>query len=95
MAVISMSRPPRSAAEREPPAYEIEKGVPLPPRIRNREANRSKYPFTRMQVGDSFFVRGRQAMNRIRTAASWAAARHGMKFSCHKMDGGIRVWRTK
>jgi hypothetical protein len=75
------------------PGYAIEPGVPMP--ASGSRGRRSKYPFTRMRVGDSFLVRDTVSMIRIRTAASWAGTRHHMKFSCLKVEGGMRVWRTK
>jgi hypothetical protein len=94
-AFASMADPGRArvANDIESSPYRVEKGIPLPPR-KTSGSYRSKYPFTRMAIGDSFVVAD-SATAKIRTAASWAAIRHGMKFSCRKTDDGIRVWRTR
>ncbi len=65
----------------------IEKGIPLP-----RRGVAPKYPFAKLEVGDSFFVPGRttNSFGGIMTAA---AKRTGYGFQSRKTDGGIRVWR--
>ena len=62
----------------------IDKNVPLP----------ARFPFDKMEVGDSFVITTK------RQTASVAARRygdkHGMKFVTRQMpDGTIRCWRTK
>ncbi len=36
--------------------FEIEKGLPIPAYIRGNGLKGSKYPFAKMEIGDSFFV---------------------------------------
>lgn len=73
----------------------IEKGVAL-------IGPRRKYPFEKMEVGDSFFVPNvpsrslRKDYARITAAVSGA---HKMfrdqRFATRRVDGGVRVWRTQ
>lgn len=85
-------------------AFEIEKGVPIPPPI----ASRQRYRFSEMAVGDSFFIpypAGQKALvsngrDRLLTAVTNAAAkphpdRIGWKFDTRPVDGGVRCWRIK
>lgn len=69
-------------------AYEIEKGIKLPPSTRRRT---SKYPWDQMKVGDSFFVPGKP--KGLYTAAS----NHGVKIAVRPEkkgnQEGVRVWR--
>lgn len=71
--------------------FEIEKGVPIP-----EITHASKYPFEKMEVGDSFFVEGDEAKNRLYSSASVYSKRHGgkTKFVVRGVDGGARCWRT-
>ena len=66
---------------------EIEKNLPPP-------AERVKYPFKQMDVGDSFHVEG--VNMQVMLNANYKAGKQlGMKFIARKDDNGIRVWRTK
>lgn len=67
----------------------IESTVPLPD-----DRPRLKYPFDDMQVGDSFLITDAGMVKNARSAAWMYSKRHRMKFSCRKVDGGWRVWRT-
>jgi len=64
--------------------FKIEKGVPVP-------SFESKYPFSKMEIGDSFFAK------KISLAGSitCAEARLGYKFKQKFIDGGTRVWRVE
>ena len=64
----------------------IEKGVPMPDRS-------LKYPWLRMEIGDSFFVVTR-AIHGIASVASYTGKRYNRTFTCRAQDGGVRVWRT-
>ena len=66
----------------------IEKSVPIPegktkPRI---------YPFSTMELGDSFFVKNGTS---ARAAASHYSAGTDRKFTTRKEGEGYRVWRVK
>ena len=53
-----------------------------------------KYPWRKMEVGDSFFVSS-ETMNLKRASTyAWDASRRtGRKFACRRQDDGIRIWR--
>lgn len=63
----------------------IDKKIPIPT---DGRTGMMKYPWERMEVGDSFFVPGRP---RCGLAVPKSVA--GRKFTRRKTDGGMRVWR--
>lgn len=65
----------------------IEKGVPVPP----RKYRTRVYPFSDMEVGDSFKLDDRKKS--VECAASYYGRRNGKKFACRKDGDGVRVWR--
>jgi len=67
----------------------VESSVPLPD-----DRQRLKYPFDDMDVGDSFLLTDPSMVKNARSAAWMYSRRHGMKFSCRKVEDGWRVWRT-
>ena len=77
--------------------YEIEKNVPIPkPQVVGRP---SKYPFEKMDVGDSFFVENQkhESVYKLSVTISQATRRSrlkGKRFTVRQLDGGVRVWRT-
>jgi hypothetical protein len=68
---------------------QIESHVPPP-----ESHARVKYPFHEMTVGDSFLIEEPWMVKNARSAAWMHSKRHGWKFSCRKVEGGWRVWRT-
>jgi hypothetical protein len=77
-------------------AYAVEKNIPIPELATLQVVI---YPWTDMEVGDSFLVplEGRtpkQIRDRVAPAASKDAARHNRKYTLRSVCGGIRVWRT-
>lgn len=65
---------------------EIEKGIELPQR----------FPFSKMEVGDSFAVPADIKKTIISTSASVYGRRNGKKFSVRKDAlGQLRCWRVK
>lgn len=70
----------------------IDKGVPVPP----SNVSRRKYPFDAMEVGDSFFVAGRQ--HKVYGAINWHTKHSNKRFTTRKVVengvAGIRVWRV-
>lgn len=66
--------------------FKVEKGVPLPP-------PRAIYPWSEMEVGDSFFVDDPRMRDLVRRAAAWERRRSGKRFTVRKVRGGLRVWR--
>ena len=74
-------------------AYEIEKDQVIPATIQNL-GRRERYPWSKMEVGDSFFVTDGNRQ-RIAGAASHAARRLGRKYVVRSVDGGVRAWRSE
>jgi hypothetical protein len=75
--------------EAEAPQFVIESDVPIQSRTKQ-----CKYPFAKLEVGDSFFVPGIK-MSVLSSAASGARKRTGFKFTTRTVDGGVRTWRTE
>ena len=61
----------------------IEKGIQIP------SHGNTLYPFSEMQVGDSFACKKAN----VRSIASLQAKKLGMKFTVRKQPEGYRVWR--
>lgn len=60
---------------------------------------RSRYPFRKMEVGDSFLVKcdegDRVKISKRVSASMFAAAKRcKMKFSLRSVTDGVRVWRV-
>ena len=76
--------------------FVIEQNIP----ITSAPRKEPKYPFTLLEIGDSFFVPAAAAdFHRIRQDVANAAHRQRKFFQTgvyctRKADGGIRVWRT-
>ena len=68
--------------------YTIEKNVKIPSHV----TGRMKYPWSEMEIGDSFFIEGKHTRN-ITGAAQNYGSHHNIKFTCRTVDGGVRVWR--
>jgi hypothetical protein len=67
--------------------FPVEKGVPIP-------LGRDKYPWERLDVGDSFFVPGK-TLRSLATQTSYAGKRFGRRFRIRLVDGGVRIWRIE
>lgn len=66
--------------------YQIEKNIPVA----------GKYPFEKMEVGDSFYVEGdKKAKANLRMAAFTYRKNANVKFATKSDDKGIRIWRTE
>jgi hypothetical protein len=71
----------------------IEKNIPLPP----KETRQTKYPYARMEVGDSFFVAQTQASkDSVYSSIQWAQRKLRFKFivRADNDNAGVRVWRV-
>lgn len=75
--------------QRPAAAYEfpVERGVPVP-----KTRTLRRYPFSLLDVGDSFFVPGGNVLH-MRSCAGWHQ-RKGKRFTVRAADGGARVWRV-
>jgi hypothetical protein len=75
----------------------IDKGVPMPQHM----GRRRKYPWTEMEVGDSFHAgETRKEAERVRSSASYFVKRNPalkMKFAVCRTDDGteFRCWRIE
>lgn len=69
---------------------DIEKGVPMPNFL---GGTGYRYPWSKMEVGDSFFVTDRTSTSVSGSATAAAKRGHG-KFRCRTVEGGVRVWRV-
>jgi hypothetical protein len=73
----------------------IEKGIPVP------ERSNIKYPWGRMEVGDSFFVKCEYSKIKHHSVNGsmyyWKKRnkKDDWKFTVRRVDGGIRAWRIK
>ena len=72
----------------------IEKNVPVPALV---SLGPKKYPFSDMDVGDSFFWKYEKgkAKKSIRNAAYMHGKRYGKTFVSRSEPSGVRVWRTE
>lgn len=70
---------------------QIETGVPLP------ISGVAKFPFDRMQIGDSILVEvGQVKPSQLTTLASAANQRYApKKFTARRQPNGYRIWRIE
>lgn len=70
----------------------LDTNVPLPTVVS------FKYPFDDMNIGDSFFVPGTEAIRKLRGAASYHARKSSAKYSVRTTEEGdnvgARCWRV-
>ena len=71
--------------------FEIEKNVPA---SNDHIGAPARYPFSSMEIGDSFFVPGVTAATMSHRSLYWAR-KLKFKFKVRTVDGGCRVWRTE
>ena len=69
--------------------YKIEKGFPVPDTRGMR-----KYPWRKLEVGDSFFVAGGTTALVSPSASGFSKRNPGLQFTCMQVEGGVRVWRV-
>ena len=81
--------------------FEIEKGVEMPP-PRERCRLERTFPFSDMQVGDSFLVpceNDEKMLRKLQQQAMRTAQKYvkknGWKFTSRISIKGVRVWRTE
>jgi len=70
----------------------IDKNVPIPPPVSS-----GKYPFKRMDIGDSFFIPlcKTRPEESLRCSIYNCAKRARMKVTMRKVTGGYRCWRIQ
>lgn len=75
--------------------FTIEKNIPI------TERKTHEYPFTNMEIDDSFLVNAegekaiRTLAKQLSSHASQAGKTNQMKFSIRSVDEGVRCWRTE
>lgn len=72
--------------------FEIDKNIPIPT---VRRGGYLIYPFSEMEVGDSFFVDDLGKGTALRNAACNYARRHGKRFTVQAEKDGLRCWRIE
>lgn len=70
----------------------IDKNIPIPYK---HYLGGSKYPFHKLEVGDSFLLPDSIGAKAFRTSATQYGKRHNMKFLTRKVENGVRIWRTE
>lgn len=75
----------------------IEKGIPMPEKTHS--GRQGKYPFRKLEVGESFFVDGEKEGWRAYGAARQMNYRtfknNGLLFEARREGKGYRIWRTR
>jgi len=72
---------------------EIEKGIPIFDGRPRANAQRIKYPWADLEVGDSFFAEINT--NALRTNSLYHAKKLNKEFVIRKDGNGSRAWRVK
>ena len=76
--------------------FQLETGIPVPPRASFGSVRGSKYPFADMEVGESFLVPEDVKLTTIRSAiGAFNKNNKTVKFAVRNTDTGVRVWRTE
>ena len=74
-------------------SFEIEDDHPIPATWQH-SGRKEKYPWSQLEVGQSFFVKDGE-VRKIGGAACHAGRRNGKKFVVRVVDGGVRAWRVE
>ncbi len=69
--------------------YKIEKGIPVP-----EMGEASKYPFSQMEIGDSFLIPNKKT-SQTGYMTNKYALKYGRKFVSRQVGNDVRVWRTE
>jgi hypothetical protein len=73
-------------------AIKIDEGIPLP---QGTAGAKPKYPFRRMEIGDSFLIPAGVKRERLQNAARQYARLLGATFTARKTPEGFRLWRMR
>lgn len=77
-------------------SIKIEKGIDIPEK---KVGKKRKYPFDKMEVGDSFLYDkekySRKVLNKLNTCARVYGKSRDVKFSFRKQGDFLRCWRIK
>ncbi len=69
----------------------VESGIPLPKRPAKGP---TKYPWTALEVGQSFLIPGGTLAN-LRSSCTQAGKRYKMKFVARQVANNVRIWRVR
>ncbi len=76
--------------------YKIESNVEIPEKLKGKKKYR--FPFSEMNIGDSFFVSGVGRTGEIGAAKAQKTAikkKIGIEFTSKMYPDGLRIWRIK
>lgn len=74
--------------------FKIEKNIPITS-IKTTKNFQSKYPFNKMEIGDSFFIPEKTKKDEKKRKGLYCSAkRFGIKIATRKGEGGLRVWKV-
>lgn len=75
--------------------FQIDTDIPMPTVTRSRQ---SKYPWGKLEVGNSFFIKGRKPQS-ISTTRRYAQKKYNAQYTAQLVTEnevqGTRVWRIK
>lgn len=69
----------------------VEKDIAIP--VGSAKGAPAKYPFSKMEVGDSVFFENGKTGGKEYLAAQALGRYKKWKFSGREQDGGVRIWR--
>ena len=84
--------PPPARAAKESAEIRVQKGIPLPPK--QVGGRRSKYPYARMEIDDSFFLPYRKTFT-VPKMPALAGRKFVRRLVTESGVQGVRVWRTE
>lgn len=74
---------------------DLDKHIPAPIIDRQPHTGRpSKYPFSRMEIGDSFWMEGGAGSRAFDALRQWKRRNPGFDYRSQVEGSGIRMWRT-
>lgn len=71
----------------------IEKGVPFVCGRTRANIARTKYPWAKMNIGDSFLAADK-SLGAMSSLCTYHGRKTGKEFRASTTDEGVRVWRT-
>ena len=66
----------------------IEKNIPIP------RKGKQKYPFSKMEIGDSFFLEN-STIGKVAAEAYREKKATNRMYVARSIDGGVRIWRVE
>ena len=72
----------------------VDRDIEMPPRVRSRNG-KSVYPWTELEVGDSFLFPEHIQKKSAYSFAYQAGKKHGVKYEVRTVEDGVRCWRIE